>query len=346
VPELIGEEHIDWENFTVTDPDAPEYEAPTDATEDDDQGTPDDVGDGVDEPIAAEDTPEAAAPLEQEAGDEPVEESPRLYAGKYRTVEEMEAAFEHQQTLAGRQGTELGEMRQQMAELLEAVNRPPAPDLGNLEDVFMEDPMEAADRALAYGSRTGDYSAHHAVISQWREIDAAQVRLYENQKRIEAQLAASNARVEQLPAQLQQPQRYQDALEAAHARLQSEFPDIDLKKLEPAMIEEAVEARRISGDDDLYTKLMESGDPDKTYQGLRTLALTALTRSSAESRQQVVERARAAAVETQRAKVEAMVTSGSSTGADPAPPKSYDDQLLEEFEAQDKRADGFRIGNY
>ena len=45
-------------------------------------------------------------------------------------------------------------------------------------------------------------------------------------------------------------------------------------------------------------------------------------------------------------KAEAMVTTGASTGADPAPPKSYDDELLEEFERQDERADGFRISNY
>jgi hypothetical protein len=333
VAELIGEENIDWNDFTVTDPDAPEFEGETGVEEDQADPAAADTSE-EDVALAPEETAEER-PLETEA-----EQQERLYAGKYRTVEEMEAAFEHQQMLAGRQGTEVGELRQQLSELVEALNRPALPSLNNLDEVFAENPFLAAERTL----QAQDWSAHDRVIRQWEEIDPAQVGLYRQNKMIEQQALQARQEVEAFRNQ-PAPTNYQSALQSAEQRLKQEFPDIDLQQLGPAMVEEANEAHRIAGDS-VYAKLLESGDPEQTYMGLRTLALTAINRQSAEVRSKVAENARTAAAESQRAKTEAMVTSATGTAPEPAAPKTYDDELLEGFQQEDTRRDGFNIGPY
>jgi hypothetical protein len=358
--DLIGEEQIDWKNFTVTDPNAPEYEGPP-VAEESPEADPAAADTPADEPIATEDTAQQERPREVDplSGDPPLDRDDDTvapeqtgdplvdaYLAKYGgDMEQAVRAAAHQAELIGRQGVELGEMRQQMSDLVEAVNRPPVPSLDNLGEIFVEDPFLAAETTLEVGVRTGDWGAHNAVISQWKEIDPAQVRLYENQKRIELTIQQDREERQRSTQQAAAAPQQMEVLSSAEQRFRGEFPDVDLSRLQQPMIDEAVEASRVAGRN-VYSDLMESGDPEQVYHGFRTLALAALNRSGAAQRQQVSENARTAAVETQRAKAAAMVTSANASAADPAPPKTFDDELLEEFEQQDKRRSGFNIGNY
>lgn len=54
-----------------------------------------------------------SAPAEAEA---PAEEQEHLYAGKYKTAEELERAYTEAQSLIGRQGNELGQLKQQVGQ--------------------------------------------------------------------------------------------------------------------------------------------------------------------------------------------------------------------------------------
>ncbi len=344
MPELIGEENIDWENFEVTDPEAPEFAAP-----EGDPDVPEPVA-GNDEDVldAPEDTADDGRPRDPETGQfvaaEEAEQE-RLYANKYRTVEEMEAAVLHQESFAGRQAAELGELRQELAGRLDSIDerldRPAPPSLHNLDQVFEENPFLAAEQTL----QAQDWAAHDRVIKAWEELDPSQVGLYKATKTAERRAYEADQKLEAFQQSQQQAPAYQSALESAQTRLQTEHPEIDLGVLQQAMIDEAMDAARISGEN-VYSSMMKSGDPNKVYMGLRTLALAAERRVTGDQRQRATDLARTSAVETQRAKAEAMVTSATGSAPDPAPPRSYDDELLAEFEQDDKRRDGFNIGDH
>lgn len=340
--DLIGEEQIDWETFQVTDPGAPEFEgqpaaaaeAPVDTeapaledTAQEDDGRPRDPETG--QFISAEELERRAAEVET-----PQEE--RLFAGKYRTVEELERAVIESQSLLGRQGSEVGELRQQMQELTETLARPRPEPIGDIDVLMADGMLSAAERT----AQAQDWDAHNRVLREWEQTDPDQAGLYRMGKQAQYEAHLARQQAAQLE-QAQQQQTYGSAMETAWARLRSEIPDLD--SLAPAMTEEATEAARVAGKP-VYTPLIESGDPDQIYYAFRTLALTARNRSPAALQQQAADMARTAAVETQRAKAEAMVASATGTAPDPPQPKSYDDELLDRFKAEDERRDGWNIG--
>lgn len=351
--DLIGEEMIDWDTFGVTDPNAPEYQGPTVPVAEVTAVPAEGGHDGqVEQTPAPEDTAleQDGRPRDPDTGQflsaEEAErrqaeqaEQERLWAGKYRTPEELERAWHEREQLLGRQGNELGELRRQMADLAEALKRPPAPQLGDIDSLFAENPAKAAERAIA----AQDAQAYDRVLREWSEIDPAQAEMYQTMKQVEYRSWQAQQQIEQLSSE-QETARYGSAMETAWQRLQAEIPDLD--QLAAAMQEEAVEAARVAGGEPVYSKLLQSGDPEQVYYAFRTLALTARSRNGAAQHQHAADLARTAAVESQRAKAEAIVASSTSTAPEAQAPKSYDEQLLETFQQDDARRDGFQVGNY
>lgn len=352
--DLIGEDAINWDTFEVTDESAPEYTPPAQVQQVeapvDEQPAPEDTAQDEGRPRDPETgrfvSAEQQAPDEQETAEE---EAERLFAGKYRTVEDLERATLEREQLLGRQGQELGELRQQLSELM-SLQRQALEQRPQFVSSIDVDALMASEGVYAAAERTaeaGDWDAHTRVLREWEQIDPDTAGVYKLSKQAQFEAAAARQRA----AELEQQQRqvtHTSAAESAWSRLEREVPD--LQDLAPLMTEEAAEAHRISGGKFSYRTMIESGDPDQAYLALRTLALSAQARkaSNPEDRQrQAAEIARTAAVESQRAKAEAIVASSNATAPDPPPPQSYDDELLAEFMAEDKpRADGWQIGGY
>lgn len=71
------------------------------------------------------DTPTAEPTKQAEAAPAPVVEQPKLYAGKFKTVDELDNSYQEAQKLITRQGQELAELKK--SKVAEAAAPPPAP---------------------------------------------------------------------------------------------------------------------------------------------------------------------------------------------------------------------------
>lgn len=112
----------------------------------------------------------------------------KLYAGRYKTVEELERAVEEKEQFIQRQANDVGTLRQEMRELLQAQQQPlPAqPSLpSNFEDLIDEDPAEAAERAYS----AGDQEALGQVFRAWNEVYPGAPRLWVQNKQLQEQIA-------------------------------------------------------------------------------------------------------------------------------------------------------------
>lgn len=337
--DLIGAEHIDWDTFEVTNPEAPEYQAPAPEPDTaDDSGAPaNDADTGPQgrphDPVTGRFVKQDEAPEEQQQ-----EEAPRLYAGKYQTVEELEKAVAHQESLMGRQSNEVAELRRQMQEMTEAFNRPRV--TYDLDQTFAEDPAAAADQAIM----AQDAQAYQRVMREWMEVDPAQARMYQNMKALEVRLQEEQQRTQQWQQQTQSA-AIERQLGQAWEQVEREFPSINTPEFRQAMQEEAAEAMQAAGQA-FYSPLIESGDPQQAYYALRTLARAASMRLPATHLEQAQQLAQQAARAAQRAKADAIVTSATATAPEQPTTPSYDDELLEQFQDEDKSRDGWQIGSY
>jgi hypothetical protein len=358
--DIIGEEQIDWETFQVTDEAAPEFEQPVAETVKTESPE--------DEALAADDadTAQGERPRDPETGrfvaqeddgPEPEPETPQIvvdplveqYLQRYGgDAEAALKAAAHQTALIGRQGSEIGELKAQLQGLVDLTRQgqqqPRFAQSIDVDNVIEREGLYAAAERTAQAQ---DWDSHNRVLRAWAEVDPDQAGVYQLSK--QAQHEASLARQRAADAEQQQTQASKSSsAESAWARLAGEIPD--LETLAPLMTEEAAEAYRISGGKVAYSEMIESGDPNTAYMALRTLALSARGKQvgNEEHRQQAAATiARTAAVESQRAKAEALVTSSDATAPDLPAPKLYDDELYDEFVAQDApRADGWKIGNH
>jgi hypothetical protein len=123
-------------------------------------------------PREAEVLQEAPPEAPPDVGPSPPEE--RLYAGKYRTVEEMERAYLEEDSLRGRQTNELGELRGQVQALTQLMSQPqpqpwsPPPD-----------PEENPEMAARWAVENENEAVYTRAIAEWREIDRAAADIYE-----------------------------------------------------------------------------------------------------------------------------------------------------------------------
>lgn len=348
--DLIGEESINWDTFEVTDPNAPEF-------------TPQqqDVAEAPQvESLTPEETAQDGRPRDPETGrfvpaEETIPQEPQSdadpvvaeYLAKYGgNLDEAVKAAAHQSSLVGRQGAEIGELRQQMQDLVQALQQREQAAQPQFAQAIDIDSVIANEGFVAAAERTaaaGDWNTHNRVLAEWRgmEPDTANMYVLAKQAAFEAQQARSRA------AELErntQEARGQTAIQAATARLIAEFPDYET--LQPLMREEAAEAQRLAGRP-VYGPMLESGDPDQAFLALRTLASLARTRQAGSAQQNAAELARTAAAETQRAKAEAMVASATGNAPEAPAPKSYDQELLDLFRSEDApAADGWQVGRY
>ena len=333
MPELFEEPDIDFDTFEVRHASS-ESAAPAEAETA-----------AVETPEPTETAPETERPRDEQGRFVAVEEEPappptepeRLYAGKYRSPEELEQAYEHMQQLQGRWKPEMDALQEQIAQLGQQVQTPRT--TFNLNELYEEDPASAADAALA----AGDQGSYQRVLQAWSSEDPGAARQYVSIQAARYEAWQARQEAQQLREQTSQ-QSYGNALEVAWKQVEREIPE--LESLREVMAAEAEAAQQVAGEP-IYTPLLESGDPAKIAYAIRTLANNARERMTDTQRARAAELARTHAAETVRAKAEAIVASATTTAPDPPQPKSYGDSFLEELQADDQaRADGFRVEHY
>lgn len=222
----------------------------------------------VDEPVVEETFEETVG----ETVDEPVEE-PVLYAGKYKTPEDLAAAYKNLESKLGEQSQQVAEAKKladEMAAIREQLSyqQPAQPtyDPNEVSDWFDENPTQipqVAQQAIA----NGDHTLYQMAIQKWHEHNPVQAMEFALSVREQALEARFNARLAEATAPVQQAAQ-KAAADAAVAKLATEFPEMKTDEFARVMQEEATNAPWLA-------TVVATGDPAQLEQALRSLALMA-----------------------------------------------------------------------
>lgn len=136
----------------------------------------------------------------------------RLYAGKYRSPEELERAYAEMQQVLGAQGSELGELRQMVEQGFQQVTHQfnqPRVDSG-FDDLLDTNPAAAAEIAL----RAQNSAALERVRESWNELSPGSYDLWLANKQMEHRLQQMQQQLEQTTAPLHEQRTMQAATQA------------------------------------------------------------------------------------------------------------------------------------
>lgn len=249
-------------------------------------------------------------------GETPEEAVERLYAGKYRTPEELEAAHQELQSVLGRQGQELGDLRS----LIEERTRPPqqpAPAADSLQEQLYENPhqiipvLQQAHQAALSGDANAA-TVRDVALATLRELNGAEAEKYSRWV-VQTELAAQQQQVS-----LAETQRQTTWNQAAEAFAQT-HPDIN--QLAPQMAELVERSPHIVG-------LLQSQDPSVRLEVLDYL-YTKAKAAAGDTLSTVRETVTAQTVEeTDRAIADAAVASATTTN--PQDPNPTAEQQIQE----------------
>jgi hypothetical protein len=195
-----------------------------------------------------EENPETEAPAEpaddrlrNPAGqfETPEQREERLYAGKYRTPEDLEAAHQSLEQKLGEQGNELGQYRQWYEQFQAAAqqqaNTPPAPP----QEAITENPAAVVQYAL----QTQNQALYEEALDEWFDLDPKAASRFDNARMLAHQQWQMEQQLQALQAS-QQPiqQQYQQIEQVNLAReLQQRYPDFEQVMSSP-VIETAVQS--------------------------------------------------------------------------------------------------------
>ena len=201
------------------------------------------------EPTAEAETPEPDEP-ETETVEEPdpAEPEEKLYAGKYKSPEELENAYAELQKTLGSQGSELGQLRDEISKLSERIPEydeddgyVPYDDANAqwFDTLMEENPVQAMEWARQ-NDKSGVY--YNRGLQQWYDTNPAQAGTYQ------AAVIAQNLREEFKSSLSEQTKPLQAqaavrSLEQAWTSLAHDIPDLDAHA--EAMMAEAKESPEI-----------------------------------------------------------------------------------------------------
>jgi uncharacterized coiled-coil protein SlyX len=278
---------------------------------------PEAVAETVDEP-AVEERPRN--PDGTFAAKEPEEPEERLYAGQYKTVEELERAVQEKQQFADRLANELGETRRAMEErftgLEERIATPITPQTPITRELIEENPGAATQLAFQQGNQQALQIAYEAWkyeepadAASWRADVIANQRIAQLEQQYEARLAQIEQRV--APAE---SQALDNEWATTFRTIEAKYPDLHSYKDE--MTEIATEFPQFASD--------LRGDPESRGKALESLYLIARGRTADTLRATQGEIAQQTAVEAQRVREDAFVASQTSQSAEA--PLTYEER--------------------
>ena len=284
----------------------------------DEETTPVEQTDTVAEP---EQPTEPAA--EEESG-EP------LLAGKYKTVEELEKAYLEEQQLLGRQGEELGNLRQLSEQMGELAGRIPEPqpdrgyDPGSLDDYLALNPHQIpqlAQRAL----ETNDQTLYPKAMAAWSEIDPMGALDFHARAVSRAEMAQLRAEMAPALQGMQQVQVRND-FEAAYETKAAQHDDF-------AQVMSAITDENIADFPKEVLAVLQTGDQASKEQVLETLYRWTKAEQAGNLTVAAGEAARQAQQDSRQARADARVATPS--GSQSREPATGVDLWREQFQNSD-----------
>lgn len=262
------------------------------------------------------DEPEAEAEAEVE-GDGDVEETAaeKLLAGRYKTVDDLEAAHEELKRKLSEQGSELGELRALRAEFEQlrssmTTAAQPAYDRDELDD-YLDTNAAALGQIVEHARVNNDGVLYEAAINKWYETNPRQASAYERHFELQA--------IRQEQAAVQQPQ----VLQSATATLAQRYEDFGT----------VLNTLRDSDDPDALALAREvAAAPDQAGKERKLGVLYHYLRSQQTGpiREAVAAAAKDEAEQERREKVGATVASAATTPA-PKAPLTAEQQIQKEW---------------
>lgn len=235
----------------------------------------------------------------------------RLLAGKFKSQEELEAAYLEQESFKGRLTNEIGELRQafQQSQPQQQQYDPAA-----ISALIEESPDVATE--LAYTS--GNQPVLQAAFQSWMQEDETAAKLWATTKRLDA-MQAQNEQSQAQVTQSAQAREYADAFQT----FAQEHPDV----------EQYAEAMQdVARQHSVVAEMLQSKNPQSKLQAFEFLYTKARGRASDNLDEATKAVAREHAEQTQRVKTEGILAT--STASIPEAKPSAAEQIGAEWDKQ------------
>lgn len=164
---------------------------------------------GIEAPVEETETAEESPEEQVEA-----EETEALLAGKYKDVGELERAYNEMQEVLGRQGTELGQLRELKTEF-EGLRsdfqqaQEPQFDPSSLEGFLIENPNQIPDVAKLAMQRN-DPIAYQTAMKAWQDVDSLGASDFHSRALVEAAKAELRQELQPVVSGVQRQQTQSD----------------------------------------------------------------------------------------------------------------------------------------
>lgn len=243
---------------------------------------------------------------EPAAAEVPAADAEELILGKFKSYDDLIRSYQHLESKQGSSGSELAEMRQQLAqmqELMEAQAQAPQQQAQMIDAAAYEDEIDQNPAGWAqWAVENGQAHIYERAVQQWAQDDPLAASRFDSQLRERKLREELQAQVQQVAAPIQN-MTAQQAQQAAYRQFAEAHPDVD--KFADQMAEIA------QGSKVIFTAL-KSDDHDTRVEALEYLYNQARGRSSDNLGTAAQELARAQAEESARARQEATVASGTA----------------------------------
>ena len=289
---------------------------------------------GINEQPEEETTPveqtETVAEPQQPTEPAAEEEGEPLLAGKYKSVEELEKAYLEEQQLLGRQGEELGNLRQLSEQMGELAGRIPEPqpdrgyDPGSLDDYLALNPHQIPQLAQ-HALETNDQLLYPKAMAAWSEIDP--MGALDFHARAVSRAEMNQLRAEMAPAlQGMQQVQVRNDFEAAYETKAAQHEDF-------AQVMSAITDENIADFPKEVLAVLQTGDQASKEQVLETLYRWTKAEQAGNLTVAAGEAARQAQQDSRQARADARVATPS--GSQSREPATGVDLWREQFQSSD-----------
>lgn len=307
----------------------------------------------VEEPAAVEEAPVVEDVATDErlrnpdgtfAANEPAaEETPaeKLYAGKYKSADELERAYQELQSHAGRQGSEISELRQafetRLSQIDERLATPPAPPVQITAELIESNPGYASQ--LAYEQDNG--TAFAIAFETWQEMEPFKAAAWANAKTTEAQIAELSAKYEErldaVQSQLGPVAKSTDAAVLNSLLTQAEAKTPGLTEF--VLSDKVAQVAQEFPDE---AELLLNGTPDQKARSLQKLFLIDGGRNRDTLQATTEQVGRATAIEAEKVREESFVASATTASSGVKPSRA--DEIAASWDEIDKPYnDGWQV---
>lgn len=272
------------------------------------------VADTSEEPAASE-----AATEEPEEGEDPVQKYLAKYDGD--TEKALRAAVEAQ-SLLGRQGSELGDVRKELQELKSMLEPEPVEQFPVTDDLVSQVQQAAYDNGAqaAMWALQNQPSLYETAIRTWAEYDPVSATRFDTDRRNEAYQYQMQAQIAPVIAPVIATTNRDKFLQAWGQVKESIAPDLDQHG--PALLELAKESPEVIA-------VLENGDPESRVKVIQSLYWMAKGRASAPLSEAAQAAQQSAAEQAQQLRVAAAV--GTQTSGHPAERPSAQEEGMDAF---------------